>query len=73
MTKDGMTQEEKARLDGIRVVLDLDICASFECPYDGCDECPIRCVIEAQENLQSTMHRVIGNYWEKGEHENVAY
>ena len=62
MTKDGMTNEEKARLDGIRVVLDLDICAAFTCPYDGCDECPIRSVIEAQENLQLTMHRVIGNY-----------
>lgn len=62
MTKDGMTNEEKARLDGIRVVLDLDICAAFQCPYDGCDECPIRSVIEAQEKLQLAMSQAINNY-----------
>lgn len=62
MTKDGMTTEEKARLDGIRIVLDLDICASFQCPYDDCDECPIRSVIEAQEDLQLAISRVIDNY-----------
>jgi hypothetical protein len=62
MTKDKMTNEEKARLDGIGVVLNLDICSAFECPYDGCDECPIRNVINAQEDLILAISRVLGNY-----------
>lgn len=63
MTKDGMNEIEKATLRGIEAVLNLDICDSFQCPDEGCDECPLRKVCEAQEKLVAEIDNLIG---EKG-------
>lgn len=57
MTKDKMTDVEKARLEGMEVIFNVDICPAFECPDEGCEECPIRKVVEAQENLMVTISR----------------
>jgi hypothetical protein len=60
MTKDKLTEIEKATLMGIGAALNLDICDSFECPYDGCDVCPIRKVCIAQENLMAEIYNLVG-------------
>ena len=60
MTRDGLTQEEKTFLHGMRVVLtEIDICAHFKCHPDGCDECPLAKVVNAQEDLDLAISRVI--------------
>lgn len=51
MTKDKLTEVEKARLEGIEVVFNVDFCLAFNCPAEGCEECPLRKVVEAQEKL----------------------
>jgi hypothetical protein len=60
MTKDGLNDIEKATLRGIGAVLNLDICDSFQCPYDGCDVCPLRKVCEAQEKMIAEIDNLVG-------------
>ena len=60
MTRDGLTQEEKTFLDGMRVVLTtFDICAHFKCHPDGCDDCPLSRVVNAQEDLDLAISKAI--------------
>lgn len=62
MTKDKMTDIEKARLQGMEIFFNVDICPEFNCPEEGCDECPIRRVVEAQEDLLKAISGTIRNY-----------
>ena len=59
MTKDKMTDTEKAKLQGMEIIFNVDICPAFECPEEGCDECPIRRVVEAQEDLVIAIGRAV--------------
>ena len=61
MTKDKMTDTEKARLEGMEAILNVDICTVFECPEEGCTECPIRRVIDAQKDLMLAIGEAICN------------
>ena len=45
MTKDGMTKEEKNIAEGIVFMLNQDLCGPFECPPEGCDQCPLHNVM----------------------------
>lgn len=60
MTKDGMNEIEKATLQGIAAVLNLDICDSFQCPDEGCDECPLHKVCVAQDTLMVEIGNLVG-------------
>ncbi len=62
MTKDMLTEVEKARLEGMETVFNVDLCLAFECPDEGCEECPIRKVIEAQANLVEAIGKAIRDY-----------
>lgn len=62
MTKDKMTNGEKAKLQGMQIIFNVDICPAFECPEEGCDECPIRGVVEAQEDLMVTISKAVYNH-----------
>lgn len=59
MTIKGLTAEEKERLDGAWAIMNFDICTLFECPPEGCDECPMAKVIEAQQDLGLTILKVM--------------
>lgn len=59
MTKDKMTDTEKARLEGMEVIFNVDICTVFQCPEEGCYECPLQRVVNAQENLVNAISRAI--------------
>lgn len=62
MTKGAMTNTEKEKLEAMKIFFDVDICTAFECPEEGCDECPIRTVIDAQENLMRAIVKTICNH-----------
>ena len=62
MTKDKMTDTEKARLKGMEAILNADICTVFECPEEGCTECPIGRVIDAQKDLMLAIREAICNH-----------
>lgn len=59
MTKDKMTDTEKARLEGMEAIFNVDICTVFQCPEEGCTECPLRRVVDAQEDLMIAISRTI--------------
>ena len=59
MTNDGLVKEEKAILLGMQAVLNVDICACFDCPYGGCDDCPLYAVVQAQSELMTTINKVV--------------
>lgn len=58
MTKEGINKEEKAIFLGMMAVLNIDICAHFACPQEGCDDCPLTPVIEAHEHFIDVACRV---------------
>lgn len=62
MTKDKMTDTEKARLEGMETMLNIDICMVFECPAEGCTECPLHKVVNAQEDLMLAISETLRNY-----------
>ena len=62
MTKDKMTDTEKAMLEGMEIFLNVDICTVFECPEEGCTECPIGRVINAQRDLMLAISEAICNH-----------
>jgi hypothetical protein len=62
MTKDKMTSAEKERLEGMEIFFNVDICPAFECPEEGCTECPIRRVVDAQEDLIIAVSEAIRNH-----------
>ena len=62
MTKNKITDTEKAKLKGMEIIFNVDICPAFECPEEGCDECPIRRVVDAQEDLMVAISRAVCNY-----------
>ena len=62
MTKDKMTDAEKERLGAMAIFFNVDICALFECPEEGCTECPMKKMTDAQEDLILAMSEVLHNY-----------
>lgn len=62
MTKDKMTDVEKARLEGMETIFNVDICTVFRCPEEGCTECPLKRVVDAQEDLMLAISEAIRNY-----------
>ena len=62
MTKDKMANDEKARLEGMEIFFNIDICTVFECPEEGCTECPLYKVISAQEDLMVAIGETLRNY-----------
>lgn len=62
MTKDKMTNDEKTRLEGMEIFFNVDICTVFECPAEGCTECPLRRVVNAQEDLMIAISETLRNY-----------
>lgn len=62
MTKDKMTDTEKARLEGMEAIFNVDICTVFQCPEEGCSECPLQRVVNAQEDLMIAISRTICDY-----------
>lgn len=62
MTKDKITDVEKARLEGMEIIFNVDICPAFVCPPEGCVECPIRKVVEAQEKLMVAISNAVCDY-----------
>jgi hypothetical protein len=62
MTKDKMTDVEKEKLGAMGIFFNADICTVFECPEEGCTECPIGRVIEAQEDLMLAISEAIHNH-----------
>ena len=58
MTKDGLSREEKAALLGMGAVLLVDVCAFFDCPNEGCDECPLSRVVDAKAELIRVINEV---------------
>ena len=59
MTKDGLCKEEKAILAGMMAVLDIDICAYFDCPDEGCEECPLNEVLNKKAEFYKTVNEVL--------------
>lgn len=62
MTKDKMTDAEKEKLGAMAMFFNVDICTLFECPEDGCTECPIKRVIDAQEDVILAISEAVCNY-----------
>ena len=62
MTVDKMTDVEKARLEGMETIFNVDICTVFKCPEEGCTECPLKRVVDAQEDLMVAISRTICDY-----------
>lgn len=62
MTKDKMTDTEKARLEGMETIFNVDICTVFQCPEEGCTECPLKRVVDAQEDLMLAISETLRNY-----------
>jgi len=59
MTKHGLAQEEKILLTGMLIPLNLDLCMAFQCPDEGCDECPFAKMIEAHNKFITAVEEVI--------------
>lgn len=59
MVEEGMNKEEKAIFMGILEVLNIDLCAQFECPENGCDTCPFASVVEAHQNFLKAACQVL--------------
>ena len=62
MTKDKMTDTEKAMLEGMEVIFNTDICTVFECPAEGCTECPLHKVVNAQEDLMLAISETLRSF-----------
>lgn len=41
MKINGATKQEKNILEGMVYILNQDLCGPFECPTEGCENCPI--------------------------------
>lgn len=59
MINNVLEREEKALLLGIQAVLNFDICACFDCPADGCANCPLQAVVQAQEELMKAINKEV--------------
>jgi hypothetical protein len=59
MINNVLEREEKAILLGMQAVLDLDICACFDCPAGGCDDCPLHAVNQAQDELMNAINKAV--------------
>ena len=59
MINNVLEREEKAILLGIQAVLNFDICICFDCPTDGCANCPLQTVIQAQAEFMSAINKVV--------------
>ena len=59
MINNVLEREEKAVLLGMQVVFDVDICACFDCPTDGCANCPLQAIVQAQEELLKAIYKEV--------------
>lgn len=59
MINNVLEREEKAILLGMQAVFNLDICGYFDCPSDGCDNCPLQAVVQAQEEFLNTINKAV--------------
>lgn len=59
MINNVLEREEKAILLGMQAVLNLDICACFDCATGGCDKCPLQAVVQAQEEFMSAINKAV--------------
>lgn len=59
MINNVLEREEKAILLGIQAVLNVDICACFDCPVGGCDDCPLQAITKAQMELMIAINKVV--------------
>lgn len=59
MINNVLEREEKAILLGMQAVLNVDICACFDCPAGGCDDCPLQAVTQAQEEFMRAINKAV--------------
>lgn len=54
-----LTKEEKSLLRGIWVATDCDICSLFECPPEGCSDCPLNRLSDLNAQIHAEFARLI--------------
>lgn len=59
--KKKLTPNEVGILEGMRVLFDVDICAPFPCPRDGCESCPLNKLARAQEKFVAEFDNLIAD------------
>lgn len=59
--KKKLTPNEAGVLEGMRVLFDVDICAPFPCPRNGCESCPLNKLAMAQENFIAELDNLIAD------------
>ena len=48
-------------LEGLRLLFDVDICAPFSCPRDGCEFCLLNKLTQAQEKFVAEFDNLIAD------------
>ena len=56
-----LTELEKGMLEGIRLLVDVDICTLFPCHRDGCEQCPLNKLVKAQDNFVAELDNLIAD------------
>ena len=59
--KKKLTPNEVGTLEGLRLLYDVDICAPFPCPRNGCEFCPLNKLVKAQENFVAELDNLIAD------------
>lgn len=59
--KKKLTPNEVGTLEGLRLLYDVDICAPFPCPRNGCENCPLNKLVKAQENFMAELDNLIAD------------
>lgn len=57
--KKKLTPNEVGILEGMRTLYDVDICAPFPCPRNGCEFCPLNELVMAQEKFVAEFDCII--------------
>ena len=56
-----LTEQEKGILEGVRLLVDIDICAPFPCSRNGCENCPLNKLVKAQEKFVAEFDNLIAD------------
>lgn len=59
--KKKLTPNEVGILEGMRFLFDIDICAPFPCPRNGCANCPLNKLVETQEKFVAEFDNLIAD------------
>lgn len=52
------SEYEKRMLEGIGFTIQsMDLCTIMKCPPEGCVDCPMRPIVEAQENFHNELEK----------------